>query len=243
MVLVVISLATGGAAQWGWNTLNSAGEANALVVSRDNAADNRPDATRNSTDATVTPNPVASPTATSSTKVTTPPSQRVSRDGERTTEPSSTPARPVPKPTRSKAATAAAPSKSLVPDRRAALEAEAVELTNAERAKNGCDPLRTDAKLRTAARGHSDDMRKRGYFDHNTPDGEDPWERAEAAGYDQPTGENIARGQQSAKDVVEAWMDSPGHRANILNCDSEAIGVGVALGGDGPYWTQMFGAV
>jgi uncharacterized protein YkwD len=119
-----------------------------------------------------------------------------------------------------------------------------VELVNVERGKNGCGPVHSDARLDSAAQGHSADMAARGYFSHETPEGVDPWERARAAGYMTPTGENIAAGQRSAEDVTEAWMNSPGHRANILNCDSHAIGMGLARSGDGqPYWTQMFGSV
>jgi len=85
-------------------------------------------------------------------------------------------------------------------------------------------------------------MAERNYFSHDSPDGKTPWDRAEAAGYPDPSGENIARGYPDARSVVKAWMHSAGHRANILNCDSKAIGVGVELNTeDGPYWTQMFG--
>lgn len=119
-----------------------------------------------------------------------------------------------------------------------------VELTNVERGKAGCGPVHTDDRLDKAAQGHSADMAARGYFSHETPEGLDPWERAAAAGYTTPTGENIAAGQRTAEEVTEAWMNSPGHRANILNCGSRAIGMGLARSADGqPYWTQMFGSV
>lgn len=128
------------------------------------------------------------------------------------------------------------------PDRRTALEASVVKLTNSARAKAGCSALRTDRRLRTASRSHSSDMAKRDYFSHETPEGVTPWERAEDAGYPNPSAENIAHGYPTARAVVDAWMASSGHRANILNCDSKAVGVGVYLRGDGgPYWTQLFG--
>lgn len=120
-------------------------------------------------------------------------------------------------------------------------EATVVRLTNAQRERHGCAPLRTDSRLRAAARGHSADMRDHRYFDHNTPNGTTPWDRIEAQGYAQPGAENIARGYQSAAAVVAGWMDSPGHRANILNCDLKAVGIGVAYGPNGPWWTQDFG--
>ena len=107
----------------------------------------------------------------------------------------------------------------------------------------GCDPVHTDAKLARAALAHSEDMIARGYFSHNSPDGSSPWDRAKEAGYEVPTGENIALGQKTADAVMDAWMNSEGHRANILNCSSKAIGMGMAVDSAGtPYWTQMFGA-
>lgn len=86
-------------------------------------------------------------------------------------------------------------------------------------------------------------MAHNGYFDHDTPQGVSPWDRAKAANYLTPTGENIATGYTDADAVVKGWMESPGHRANILNCDSRATGLGVVPAADGTlYWTQMFGA-
>ena len=118
---------------------------------------------------------------------------------------------------------------------------EVVTLTNAERQKAGCPPLSNNRTLRRVATAHSEDMAERDFFSHTNPDGEDPGDRAAAAGYDGYAGENIAMGYQSAKAVVEAWMESSGHRENILNCSSTEIGVGVADSPRGLYWTQMFG--
>ncbi len=126
----------------------------------------------------------------------------------------------------------------------AGANAAVVTLVNAARRKAGCAAVHTDVRLDTAARGHSVDMVRRGYFAHNTPEGATPWDRARAAGYPQPTGENIAMGYPDAEAVMNGWMDSPGHRRNILNCASHAIGVGLARDRAGTvYWTQMFGAV
>jgi uncharacterized protein YkwD len=116
-----------------------------------------------------------------------------------------------------------------------------VALTNAERAKAGCRPLRADPRLAAAARAHSADMAAHGYFDHDSLDGDSPWIRMLDAGYPSPGAENIAKGYATAAAVVGGWMDSPGHRANILNCGLRAIGVGMAAGPDGPLWTQDFG--
>ncbi|XVQ12060.1 CAP domain-containing protein [Spirillospora sp. CA-255316] len=114
-------------------------------------------------------------------------------------------------------------------------------LTNKERAKEGCAPLRIDARLVTAARRHSADMAANDYFDHTSRNGDSPWKRMEAAGYPSPGAENIAKGYGTAAAVVAGWMKSPGHRANILNCKLRAIGVGMASGSGGPWWTQDFG--
>lgn len=118
---------------------------------------------------------------------------------------------------------------------------EVVTLTNDERQKAGCPPLSDNNKLQRVATAHSEDMAERDFFSHTNPDGQDPGDRATAAGYDGYAGENIAMGYQSAEAVVEAWMDSSGHRANILTCSSTEIGVGVADSPRGLYWTQMFG--
>lgn len=120
---------------------------------------------------------------------------------------------------------------------------QVVALVNKERAKAGCSPLAEDPQLQKAAQGHSDDMAARHFFDHTNPDGADPGQRITAAGYRWSTyGENIAQGQQTAASVMQSWMNSPGHRANILNCSFKDIGVGVHKGTGGPWWTQDFGA-
>jgi uncharacterized protein YkwD len=82
-------------------------------------------------------------------------------------------------------------------------------------------------------------MAARDYFSHTSPEGDDFVDRAKAAGYDSPGGENIAAGYPSAAAVMDGWMSSPGHAANITQCAFTAIGVGV--NSDGWYWTQVFG--
>jgi uncharacterized protein YkwD len=114
-------------------------------------------------------------------------------------------------------------------------------LINQQRAGQGCGPLATDEKLRTVARAHSTDMVARNYFSHTSPDGITFDVRVRSAGYTRAYAENIAYGYRSAADVVKGWMDSPGHRRNILNCTYNRAGVGVAYKSDGsPYWTQDF---
>ncbi|MEU5883631.1 CAP domain-containing protein [Spirillospora sp. NPDC047279] len=133
------------------------------------------------------------------------------------------------------------PGDATPPPSPAAAESTVVRLTNKERTKAGCPALRTDKRLTTAAREHSADMAANDYFDHTSRAGETPWERMEDAGYPSPGAENIAKGYLTAEAVVEGWMKSPGHRANILNCRLRAIGVGMVEGSGGPWWTQDFG--
>jgi uncharacterized protein YkwD len=125
----------------------------------------------------------------------------------------------------------------------ASYEDQVVTLVNQERAKARCAALTADSRLTAAARGHSQDMASRNYFDHNTPDGVTPWTRINNAGYTfSQAAENIAEGQTTPASVMTAWMNSEGHRENILNCGLRNIGVGLAYNGSHtPYWTQDFG--
>ncbi|MFC5995252.1 CAP domain-containing protein [Pseudonocardia hispaniensis] len=117
--------------------------------------------------------------------------------------------------------------------------AQVVALTNQERARHGCTPLRVDLRIAAVAQQHSSEMAETGHFAHTSPDGTRFDQRIRAQGYPAPGAENIARGQPDAKTVVAAWMASPGHRANILNCSLVAVGVGHDPRGN--YWTQDFG--
>ncbi|MDN3025127.1 CAP domain-containing protein [Streptomyces sp. S.PB5] len=119
--------------------------------------------------------------------------------------------------------------------------AEVLKLVNEERAKVGCSAVAANSELAKLAEAFSEAMAAEGFFDHTDPSGETPWDRAEALGITSLGGENIARGQATAAAVMEAWMSSPGHKANILNCDFKTLGVGVHFGSGGPWWTQDFG--
>jgi uncharacterized protein YkwD len=112
---------------------------------------------------------------------------------------------------------------------------------NRERATAGCGALSWDESLAQMARAFSADMRDRDFFDHTDPDGRDPWARAAARGIANARAENIAMGQADAAAVMTSWMNSAGHRKNILNCSLKTLGVGVARGAGGPWWTQDFG--
>ena len=127
-------------------------------------------------------------------------------------------------------------------------EARVVQLTNEERHANGCRPVTMDPRLRAAAEGHSEDMAINDYFSHTSKDGRSPWDRIHDEGYlFSVAGENIAAGYTSPESVLAGWMNSSGHRANILNCGFIHIGVGYYyLQPDTGsvnyqhYWTQIF---
>lgn len=110
-------------------------------------------------------------------------------------------------------------------------------LVNAERAKAGCDPVAGNAALDRAAEDYAALMARTSTFSHTGPDGSSFSDRVRAAGYDDPGGENIAQGQTSADEVMDDWMNSPGHRRNILDCSFRTLGVGEAQ----DYWVQEFG--
>ncbi|MEV6953060.1 sigma-70 family RNA polymerase sigma factor [Streptomyces sp. NPDC051183] len=175
------------------------------------------------------------------------PSESASPSPSASASPSPSAASPSPTPTPSQTrSTPPAPTRAPAPPPAPAPQgaaAQVVALVNTERAAAGCGPLKEDSQLRAAAQGHSDDMAKRDFFSHTNPDGADPGQRTTAAGYRWSTyGENIAAGQQTPQQVMDAWMKSPGHRANILNCSFKDIGVGIHQGAGGPWWTQNFGA-
>ena len=118
-------------------------------------------------------------------------------------------------------------------------EKEVVRLVNEIRVKNGLRELTYDWQLSRVARIKSQDMRDNGYFSHTSPTYGSPFQMMKSFGITyRSAGENIARGQQSPQAVVNAWMNSSGHRANILNSSFTHIGVGYVA--DGKYWTQMF---
>ena len=122
-------------------------------------------------------------------------------------------------------------------------EEEVIELTNAERKKAELPPLKMNAKLMTAARGHAANMAKQDKLEH-TLDEKTATDRVKDAGYKyRQMGENIAWGAEKPKQLVEGWMESPIHKENILTPEFTEIGVGVAKNEKGePYWVQVFGS-
>ncbi|MEN9647414.1 MAG: hypothetical protein RLY57_218 [Candidatus Parcubacteria bacterium] len=124
--------------------------------------------------------------------------------------------------------------------------AELIEFTNNERAERDLDLLATSTLLSQAAQEKAEDMAKREYFAHYTPEGDAPWYWLKQVSYAYThAGENLAVNFRDSKDVVEAWMDSPTHRANILKNGYDEIGVGYAegkyKGHDAIYVVQFFG--
>ena len=120
-----------------------------------------------------------------------------------------------------------------------AYETEVVRLVNQRRAEQGLKPLTQDWQLSRVARFKSEDMSKLGYFSHNSPTYGSPFDMMKSFGISyRSAGENIARGYKTPEEVVDAWMKSPGHRANILNSSYTHIGVGYVNSGN--HWTQMF---
>ncbi|GAB3971945.1 CAP domain-containing protein [Plantactinospora veratri] len=171
-------------------------------------------------------------------------------------EPTATATRPAPKPrattTKPKPSRTTSPAARRTPARSgsgagaagSSQEAQVLAIVNQERSANGCGAVVINSDLAEAARLHSQDQGEHTNMSHTGSDGSDFVERARRAGYDRPIGENVAMGYQTAAAVMDGWMNSSGHRANILNCDAKAMGVGVATGADGRlYWTQVFGAV
>lgn len=125
----------------------------------------------------------------------------------------------------------------LNPDELSADERELLALVNKERAAIGVPPLRASTKLMRSARAHSANMAKQGQLNH-TLDGKDPGQRLAEVGYESSGwGENVAAGQRTPAEAMATWMNSEGHRANILNGSFTEIG----LGRSGTYWTQVFG--
>lgn len=134
-----------------------------------------------------------------------------------------------------------------------ALESEVVRIANLRRAEGAtcgsrafgpAPALEVSEELRCAARNHSKDMVARGYFAHESPEGDNAGDRLERAGFDWSlAGENIAQGHETAEAVMQGWMGSPGHCENVLEPRFELIGVGYHAGASRRHvWTQTFGA-
>jgi uncharacterized YkwD family protein len=165
------------------------------------------------------------------------PVQQPVKEQPKTEQPAQKPAqKPVQqKPVQAEKPQATTPASSAV----SAFEQQVVELTNQERAKNGLPALKLDVELSKVARDKSKDMQTKNYFSHTSPTYGSPFDMMKAYGVSyKSAGENIAMGQRSPEEVVQAWMNSQGHRENIMNPNFTHIGVGHVATGN--YWTQMF---
>ena len=190
-----------------------------------------PDANANSPAANPDSNTPAIPDSNASApdSSVTPPDAKPADSPAPVTKPSDTPA-PVVTPSAPDTAQSSGMS---------AYELEVVRLVNVERAKYGLSALSADGELSRIARYKSQDMRDKGYFSHESPTYGSPFQMLKSFGVSyRSAGENIAYGYATPEKVVNAWMNSEGHRANILNASYTRLGVGYVASGD--YWTQLF---
>ncbi|MEV5550012.1 CAP domain-containing protein [Streptomyces sp. NPDC052309] len=210
------------------------GTSGSVDSGRPGDASTSPGAGRPSAPPSSSPSPSASPPTSTSAAPTEAPTEPGEPEAGR-------PEKTKPRPSHTATKEPSKPGAPADVSERAVAAAQVLELVNEERAKAGCSPVTADGALDELAEDFSEAMAAQGFFDHTDPSGATPWDRAEKAGIGNLGGENIARGQADAQAVMDAWMDSPGHRANILNCDFKTLGVGVHFGPGGPWWTQNFG--
>ncbi|MFD4789479.1 CAP domain-containing protein [Streptomyces sp. NPDC058459] len=201
----------------------------------------RPTSVRPTSVRPTTAKPAAAP-GPATARPTTAPEPAATKPVSAPTKPVSAPTvRPVsgpPRPTQT--APTAAPSTPKPAATASGDVARVVELVNAERTKAGCSPVQLNSTLSKAAQDHSADMAAHNTMSHTGSDGSDPGSRITAAGYRWSAyGENVAYGYSTPEQVMAGWMNSTGHRENILNCSFKEIGVGLAQ--PGSYWTQDFG--
>jgi len=186
---------------------------------------------------TATSKPAATPaktTATASKPAATP-----AKTTATASKPAATPAKATATASKPAATTPSTSTSTQATSTVSAFEKQVVELTNKERAKNGLAPLTLDTELSKVARVKSQDMSTNNYFDHTSPTYGSPFDMMKQFGISyKAAGENIAKGQATPEEVVEAWMNSEGHRANILSSKFTHIGVGYVAKGN--YWTQQF---
>ncbi|QYX78752.1 CAP domain-containing protein [Streptomyces akebiae] len=169
------------------------------------------------------------------------PSKSAEPKAKSTPEAADTPARTTPPPSAPKATQAERAPAASAGNAASGPTAQVLSLVNAEREKAGCSPVTVDDKLTKAAQDHSQDMADHQNMSHTGSDGSSMSDRLARVGYRFSTaGENVAAGYGTADSVMDGWMNSPGHKANILNCAFKEIGIGLA--GPGNYWTQNFGS-
>ncbi len=213
----------------------------------------KPESTPNNPSTT----PQQKPESTPSTPSTTPQQKPESTPSTPSTtpqqKPESTPSTPSTTPQQKPESTPSTPSTNpeqkpeSTPEQKpstdfSSYQQQVLDLVNAERTKRGISALTLDSNLSNVATKKSQDMVNKNYFDHTSPTYGSPFDMMKQFGISYRTaGENIAKGQKTPQEVVTAWMNSEGHRKNILNPNFTNLGVGIAKDSKGTtYWTQMF---
>ena len=213
----------------------------------------KPESTPNNPSTT----PQQKPESTPSTPSTTPQQKPESTPSTPSTtpqqKPESTPSTPSTTPQQKPESTPSTPSTTpqqkpeSTPEQKpstdfSSYQQQVLDLVNAERTKRGISALTLDSNLSSVATKKSQDMVNKNYFDHTSPTYGSPFDMMKQFGISYRTaGENIAKGQKTPQEVVTAWMNSEGHRKNILNPNFTNLGIGIAKDSKGTtYWTQMF---
>ena len=223
----------------GWDTTtvpDGAYTLSVVVISQDGMTE--PFMVEFNVDNSGNPEPTAEPTQEPTAEPTQEPTAEPTQ--EPTQEPTAEPTQePTAEPTQEPTAEPTTPPTDM------SMVEQVIALTNAERDAADCPALEANDNLMAAAQGHSDDMAANNFMSHTGSNGSSPWDRMREAGYEYSrAAENVAAGYRTAESVVDGWMNSSGHRRNILNCSLTEIGVGYATNSDsdyGTYWTQKFG--
>ena len=213
----------------------------------------KPESTPNNPSTTPEQKPESTPSTPSTTPQQKPESTPSTPSTTTQQKPESTPSTPSTTPQQKPESTPSTPSTNpeqkpeSTPEQKpstdfSSYQQQVLDLVNAERTKRGISALTLDSNLSSVATKKSQDMVNKNYFDHTSPTYGSPFDMMKQFGISYRTaGENIAKGQKTPQEVVTAWMNSEGHRKNILNPNFTNLGVGIAKDSKGTtYWTQMF---
>ena len=213
----------------------------------------KPESTPNNPSTTPQQKPESTPSTPSTTPQQKPESTTSTPSTTPQQKPESTPSTPSTTPQQKPESTPSTPSTTpqqkpeSTPEQKpstdfSSYQQQVLDLVNAERTKRGISALTLDSNLSSVATKKSQDMVNKNYFDHTSPTYGSPFDMMKQFGISYRTaGENIAKGQKTPQEVVTAWMNSEGHRKNILNPNFTNLGVGIAKDSKGTtYWTQMF---
>ena len=207
----------------------------------------KPESTPNNPSTTPQQKPESTPSTTPQQKPESTPSTTPQQKPESTPSTPSTTPQQKPESTPSTPSTTPEQKPESTPEQKpstdfSSYQQQVLDLVNAERTKRGISALTLDSNLSSVATKKSQDMVNKNYFDHTSPTYGSPFDMMKQFGISYRTaGENIAKGQKTPQEVVTAWMNSEGHRKNILNPNFTNLGVGIAKDSKGTtYWTQMF---